>query len=287
VSAPVAPRRTQPQGPSPGSRVPAAPDSGGAGATVPARPASWDSSWGVQGALPPQRSADRGASGAPADRVAKTTKGPSPESSRPQLAPEEADTTPCSARALPFHREATAKTCNAGSVLLDPPGTSRDSRRPVKIVSARRTCSAVLAPAQLQTAAGGAPSQLTRTSRSPVSRVVAVRGTGAASSRDPARTRLAGLADGGGAPHAEPVADVDARLEATIEALLDDRRHGASICPSEAARAVDPDGWRELMPAARAAAGRLAAAGAVEVTQGGEVVDVATARGPVRVRRPR
>jgi uncharacterized protein DUF3253 len=62
--------------------------------------------------------------------------------------------------------------------------------------------------------------------------------------------------------------------------------HPAStICPSEAARAVDPQGWRELMPAARAAAGRLAAAGQVEVTQRGEVVDVATARGPVRVRR--
>ena len=81
--------------------------------------------------------------------------------------------------------------------------------------------------------------------------------------------------------------DVDARLERTIDALLDRRRRDASICPSEAARAVDPDGWRELMPAARAAAGRLAAAGAVEVTQGGAVVDVVTARGPVRVRRPR
>jgi hypothetical protein len=41
------------------------------------------------------------------------------------------------------------------------------------------------------------------------------------------------------------------------------------------------------MPAARSAAGRLAAAGSVEVTQSGEVVDVATVRGPVRVRRPR
>ncbi|TFV86619.1 DUF3253 domain-containing protein [Blastococcus sp. CT_GayMR16] len=81
--------------------------------------------------------------------------------------------------------------------------------------------------------------------------------------------------------------DVDARLERTIDALLDRRRDGASICPSEAARAVDPEGWRELMPAARDAAGRLAAAGTAEVTQGGEVVDVATARGPVRVRRPR
>lgn len=81
--------------------------------------------------------------------------------------------------------------------------------------------------------------------------------------------------------------DVDARLERTIGELLDQRRPQASICPSEAARAVDPATWRELMPAARAAAGRLAAAGAVEVTQQGAVVDVATARGPVRVRRPR
>ena len=81
--------------------------------------------------------------------------------------------------------------------------------------------------------------------------------------------------------------DVDRRLERTIGALLDDRRPGATICPSEAARAVDAEGWRDLMPAARAAAGRLADAGAVEVTQGGEVIDVATARGPVRIRRRR
>jgi hypothetical protein len=78
---------------------------------------------------------------------------------------------------------------------------------------------------------------------------------------------------------------VDARLERAIEVLLDQRRPEATVCPSEAARAVDPEGWRELMPAARAAAGRLVAAGTAEVTQGGVVVDVATARGPVRVRR--
>jgi hypothetical protein len=83
------------------------------------------------------------------------------------------------------------------------------------------------------------------------------------------------------------VDDVDARLQRTIGEFLDQRRPDASICPSEAARAVDPEGWRDLMPAARAAAGRLAAAGEVEVTQGGAVADVATARGPVRVRRPR
>ncbi|WP_029434070.1 DUF3253 domain-containing protein [Blastococcus sp. URHD0036] len=81
--------------------------------------------------------------------------------------------------------------------------------------------------------------------------------------------------------------DVDRALERQIVALLDARAADASICPSDAARAVDPDGWRELMPAARAAAGRLAGAGEVQVTQRGEVVDVATARGPVRIRRPR
>jgi hypothetical protein len=83
------------------------------------------------------------------------------------------------------------------------------------------------------------------------------------------------------------VDDVDARLERAIGTLLDARADGLSICPSEAARAVDPDGWRALMPAARAAAGRLVARGDVEVTQRGAVVDVATARGPIRIRRPR
>jgi len=83
------------------------------------------------------------------------------------------------------------------------------------------------------------------------------------------------------------VDDVDRVLERTIDVLLDQRRPGTTICPSEAARAADPEGWRELMPAARAAAGRLVAAGRAEVTQRGEVVDVATARGPVRIRRPR
>ncbi|RBY97038.1 DUF3253 domain-containing protein [Blastococcus sp. TF02-8] len=81
--------------------------------------------------------------------------------------------------------------------------------------------------------------------------------------------------------------DVGERLERAIGALLDRRAPTASICPSEAARAVDPENWRDLMPDARAAAGRLAAAGSVEVTQGGAVVDVSSARGPVRVRRPR
>ena len=79
-------------------------------------------------------------------------------------------------------------------------------------------------------------------------------------------------------------------LERAIEALLERRRPGATICPSEAARAVASDRgepWRPLVPPAREAAGRLAAQGRVEVTQTGRVVDMATARGPVRIRAAR
>jgi len=83
------------------------------------------------------------------------------------------------------------------------------------------------------------------------------------------------------------VDETGTRLERRILELLGRRAADASICPSEAARSVDPEGWRDLMPEAREAAGRLAAAGSVEVMQGGEVVDVRSARGPVRVRRPR
>jgi hypothetical protein len=91
----------------------------------------------------------------------------------------------------------------------------------------------------------------------------------------------------GATPRLTAVDDVGAQLERTIGELLGQRRPEASVCPSEAARAVAPDGWRDLRPEARAAAARLVAAGDVEVTQGGEVVDVRTARGPVRIRRPR
>jgi hypothetical protein len=81
------------------------------------------------------------------------------------------------------------------------------------------------------------------------------------------------------------VTDTDRRLERTILDLLGARAGAATICPSEAARAVGGDGWRDLMEPARQAARRLVAAGAVEITQGGRVVDPSTARGPIRIRR--
>jgi hypothetical protein len=94
---------------------------------------------------------------------------------------------------------------------------------------------------------------------------------------------------------------VDGQLEAAIRSLLAERAAGATICPSDAARRVagdvppprgqdergDDDAWRPLMEPARRAARRLVAAGEVEITQRGRVVDPSTARGPIRIRRAR
>lgn len=77
----------------------------------------------------------------------------------------------------------------------------------------------------------------------------------------------------------------DTALEQKVLELLDARAATATICPSEAARAVGGEDWRELMEPARAAARRLVARGEVVITQGGAVVDPSTAKGPVRVRR--
>jgi hypothetical protein len=79
---------------------------------------------------------------------------------------------------------------------------------------------------------------------------------------------------------------VDERLETTILDLLAQRAATSTICPSDAARAVgDEDSWRDLMEPARQAARRLVDRGEVVITQGGHVVDLATATGPIRIRR--
>lgn len=82
---------------------------------------------------------------------------------------------------------------------------------------------------------------------------------------------------------------VDRELESAILALLEQRARGATICPSEAARQVTDrqardTPWQDLLEPARRAARRLVAAGRVEITQGGRVVDPSTARGPIRIR---
>lgn len=66
--------------------------------------------------------------------------------------------------------------------------------------------------------------------------------------------------------------------------ILQKGRPGATMCPSDVARTLDPDRWRALMPVVRAAALALADAGLVEVTQRGVVVDGRTTRGAIRLR---
>jgi hypothetical protein len=79
-------------------------------------------------------------------------------------------------------------------------------------------------------------------------------------------------------------AETDRKLEGIILDLLSRRSAGATICPSEAAREVFPDGWRDRMEDARRAARRLVAADRLEVLQQGAVVDPSTAKGPIRLR---
>lgn len=79
-------------------------------------------------------------------------------------------------------------------------------------------------------------------------------------------------------------ATVDATLDAALARLLAERAAGKTVCPSEVARAVGGDTWRDLMEPARAAARRAVARGEAEITQGGRVVDPSAAKGPIRIR---
>ncbi len=82
--------------------------------------------------------------------------------------------------------------------------------------------------------------------------------------------------------------DAAKALEAAILALLAERGRDKTICPSEAAKLVggkdSRSDWEGLMEPARAAARRLVAAGSIVITQHGQVVDPATAKGPIRLK---
>ena len=86
--------------------------------------------------------------------------------------------------------------------------------------------------------------------------------------------------------HETPGSGAATDLEGVILELVARRAPGATICPSDAARAVGGDDWRALMAPVRAAAGRLAATGQVRVTQRGQQVDAEQARGPIRIGLP-
>ena len=78
-------------------------------------------------------------------------------------------------------------------------------------------------------------------------------------------------------------------LEAQILELLERRAAGATLCPSDVAReaAAPGEDWNTLMEPVRQAARRLVAKGQLDITQKGRVVAPSTARGPIRLARPR
>ncbi len=113
-----------------------------------------------------------------------------------------------------------------------------------------------------------------------------------AHTRDPSTCRVCGRATSSPTSSTCSVAcaragldDVDAEIEGAITSLLAARAHDATICPSEACRAVFGDIDADHMERVRRAARRLVAAGQVQITQGGVVVDPSRARGPIRLRR--
>ncbi|OBH07907.1 S-adenosylmethionine tRNA ribosyltransferase [Mycobacterium sp. E2699] len=78
------------------------------------------------------------------------------------------------------------------------------------------------------------------------------------------------------------------RLKCALRALAHHRGPGSSTCPSDAARAVGGQGWRELMADTREVARELARSGQLEITQRGKVLDPdGNWHGPVRIRTPR
>lgn len=85
---------------------------------------------------------------------------------------------------------------------------------------------------------------------------------------------------------ADPV--TQGAIEDKIFDLLTQRKRGATICPSEVARALMPDGgrWLGLMPRIRAVAQGLARDHRLSVTRGGVEVDAMSRGGPIRLGRP-
>lgn len=88
-----------------------------------------------------------------------------------------------------------------------------------------------------------------------------------------------------GTPDSACAPVTDAAIEDSIFALLAARREGTTICPSEVARALRPDGnqWRPLMPQVRQVAQRLGLAQRLRVTRRGVPVDATSRGGPIRL----
>jgi hypothetical protein len=76
-----------------------------------------------------------------------------------------------------------------------------------------------------------------------------------------------------------------AAIEAEILRQAEARGAGKSLCPSEVARALAPEGWRALLAPVRQAALRLAAEGRIEILRKGKPVPPEAVRGVIRLRK--
>jgi Protein of unknown function (DUF3253). len=69
-----------------------------------------------------------------------------------------------------------------------------------------------------------------------------------------------------------------------ILTLLKKRGPGKSICPSEVARKLYPDNWREKMENVRSTARIMAKGGELRITQRDKELDPDKIKGPIRLR---
>lgn len=79
----------------------------------------------------------------------------------------------------------------------------------------------------------------------------------------------------------------DEEIKAALLKLVAQRGKESSACPSEAARSLRRDGWRESMPQVREIARQLAIKGFLDISQGGKTISPHEPWvGPIRVRLP-
>ena len=75
-------------------------------------------------------------------------------------------------------------------------------------------------------------------------------------------------------------------VEETLFALLEGLAPGKSVSPEEVARAVDPAGWRRVLPKVRPIAVGLARQGKLVITRHGKPADPNSFKGVYRLRLP-
>ena len=83
--------------------------------------------------------------------------------------------------------------------------------------------------------------------------------------------------------HIGPMTDP---IESAIIELLEAREPGKSICPTDAAKRLEPDNWRRMIPRVRATAVGMMRQGRLVILKKGKPVDPDAFKGVIRLRLP-